>query len=110
MNSSNKTEILSMFLKFPTRGGLLIRNSISLCSLLLHFFFFFLLYIFAEDESTPDKADRSGRSKLTEEALRILSDGLMLSILQIGFLAPRGPAYMAYSVINLFTLMLCQVG
>ena len=108
MNSSNKTEILSMFLKFPTRGGLLIRNSISLCSLLLHFFF--LLYIFAEDESTPDKADRSGRSKLTEEALRILSDGLMLSILQIGFLAPGGPAYMAYSVINLFTLMLCQVG
>lgn len=108
MNSSNKTEILSMFLKFPMRGGLLIRNSISLCSLLLHFFF--LLYIFAEDESTPDKADRSGRSKLTEEALRILSDGLMLSILQIGFLAPRGPAYMAYSVINLFTLMLCQVG
>lgn len=73
-------------------------------------FFFFLLYIFAEDESTPDKADRSGRSKLTEEALRILSDGLMLSILQIGFLAPGGPAYMAYSVINLFTLMLCQVG
>lgn len=108
MNSSNKTEILSMFLKFPMRGGLLIRNSISLCSLLLHFFF--LLYIFAEDESTPDKADRSGRSKLTEEALRILSDGLMLSILQIGFLAPGGPACMSYSVINLFTLMLCQVG
>jgi len=41
MNSSNKTEILSMFLKFPMRGGLLIRNSISLCSLLLHFFFCF---------------------------------------------------------------------
>lgn len=45
MNSSNKTEILSMFLKFPTRGGLLIRNSISLCSLLLHFFFFCFTFL-----------------------------------------------------------------